>query len=134
MLVLQEIYQSKRINDNRTFSDAIKNLYKLRERIKETLLPNRQNLYLKPIEENDVFEELEIDAKQLLIELAEQYPLFLESKTFSELMKKSNDDIKKSLYSYLSSTIGRFNSSRKYVFSDFNVRKLESNIFDVPYS
>jgi hypothetical protein len=114
MLVLQEIYQSKRINDNRTFSDAIKNLYKLREKIKETLLPNRQSLYLKPIKENDVFEELEIDAKQLLIELAEQYPLFLESKTFSELMKKSNDDIKKSLYSYLSSTIGRFNKSRKY--------------------
>lgn len=134
MLVLQEIYQSKRINDNRTFSDAIKNLYKLREKIKETLLPNRQSLYLKPIEENDVFEELEIDAKQLLIELAEQYPLFLESKTFSELMKKSNDDIKKSLYSYLSSTIGRFNKSRKYLFSDFKVRKLESNIFDVPYS
>ena len=60
--------------------------------------------------------------------------MFLESKTFSELMKKSNDDIKKSLYSYLSSTIGRFNSSRKYVFSDFNVKKLESNIFDVPYT
>lgn len=134
MLVLQEIHQSKRINDNREFSEPITKLYQLREKLIETLLPDRESFYLKPIEQNNIFEGLHIDGRDLLTKLAEQYPLFLESSTFSNVLKKSNEDLEKSLYSYLSSTIGKFGKSRKYSFSDFKVKKLESDIFNVPYS
>lgn len=134
MFVLQEIYHAKRIDNNKEFSEAINQLYELRQKLIESLHSNRDSKYLKPIEQNNIFMELNIDAKNLLTNLSEQYPLFLENKTFRDVFKKSNGEIEKSLYNYLASTVGQFGKPRKYTFLDFNIKKLNSNIFDVPYS
>ncbi|MBU4537995.1 MAG: DEAD/DEAH box helicase family protein [Weeksellaceae bacterium] len=134
MYILQDIYHNKRIRGNSTFPETVEKLFNLREKFIETLLPNGDAKYLKPLTENDIFEELNINVSDLLTRLKEEFPLLVETNTFRNLYSKTIDNQKKDFYKYLSKTVGSFGESRRYSFAEYTVKKLESEILDIPYS
>src|SRR5690606_34678120 len=97
----------------------------------ETLYPNRGSQYLKPLSENDIFEELNINITDFLTTLKEEFPLLAESNTFRNLLNKTPHNQKMDFYKYLAKTVGDFGESRRFSFTQYPLRKLNSEILEV---
>lgn len=132
MYILQDIYENKRTSGDSSFPEPLQNLFNLREKFIETLYSNRNSHYLKPLSENDIFEELNINITDFLTSLKDEFPLLAESDTFRKILNKTPQNQKMDFYKYLAKTVGDFGKSRQYSFAQYPLRKLNSVLLEVP--
>jgi len=132
MHILAFISNDRRNNiSNTEYSFGITNLYNLRERLKNSLVENNRNLYLLPYSENDIFQGLDIN--EIIGSLLAEFPLLRET-SFNSLVDKTIEQQKESIYNYLSKTLGNFGNSRRLNFSQINLKKLQSNLLNIPFA